>query len=168
MKKIVLVSATTISLLLACGAGKNGPSDCNNCGKSEKPITKPSKMKTSNNKKGSPFLITKGLPHMTKLVKQNWDNPTLALTTEQKEKLLIVRKNVMGMVARLTPEVVALRKEIVQVSHASTNREENFQENVKKLAALEAEATLGHLGCISQTKAILTPAQTAFLLSSMK
>jgi len=167
MKKIVLVSATTISLLMACGAGKNGQPGCSNCGKAEKPIAKPVKMKVPSKKKSSPFLITKGLPHMTKLVKQNWDNPELALSTEQKEKLLVVRKNVLGMVARLTPEVATLRKEILLASYAGTDIQE-YKEKVEKLAALEAEATLGHLGCIGQTKTILTPAQTAFLLSTMK
>ncbi len=166
MKKLILVSATTVSLLMACGAGgKQGKmkEGCSDCAKSEKPMH----MKQKAMKKSSPFLIKKGLPHMTKLVKMNWDNPKLALTAEQKEKLLNVRESVMGMVQRIKPEVAALQQEIIQASRSGTSSQA-LKEKIEKLASLEAEATLGHLGCIEQTKAILTPEQTALLLSSKK
>jgi hypothetical protein len=41
MKKLVLVSTTTISLLMACGAGGNKgnmKSGCSDCAKTEKPM----------------------------------------------------------------------------------------------------------------------------------
>jgi len=167
MKKILLVSVTTIPLLMAaCGTGGNNgkmKSGCNDCAKSEKPM----QMKQKAMKKSSPFLIKKGLPHMTMLVKKNWDNPELALTAKQKEKLLNVRKNVMSMVQRIKPEVIALQQEIIQASRSGTSSQA-LKEKIEKLASLEAEATIGHLGCIEQTKAILTPEQTALLLSSKK
>ena len=167
MKKFVLISATTVSLLMACGAGKNGESGCSNCAKGEKPIAKPVKMETKSTKKGSPFLVQNGLPHMTKLVKENWGNPSLGLTKAQKEKLLVVRENVLGMVQRVTPQIAALRKEIRKGSYAGIDNQA-LKAKVEQLAALQIEATLGHLSCIAQTKTILTPKQATFLLSTMK
>ncbi len=166
MKKLLLVSATTISLVMACGAG-SGKSECGDCKKSEKSMHMQQKGMQKGMKKSTPFLIKKGLPHMTKLVKKNWDNPELALTAEQKEKLLVVRKNVMGMVKRLKPEVSTLEKEIIQASRAGESSDA-LKSKIEKLASLETEATLGHLGCIEQTKAILTKEQTKYLLSHRK
>lgn len=166
MNKLVLVSATTISLLMACGAGGNKgniKSGCSDCTKTEKPI----QAEQRDVKKISPFLIKRGLPHMTKLVKKNWDNPKIALTNTQKEKLLEVRQSVTKLVKRIEPEVIALQKEIIRASHSGTSSQA-LKEKVEKLASLETEATLGHLECIEQTKAILTPEQTMLLLSPVK
>jgi Spy/CpxP family protein refolding chaperone len=80
---------------------------------------------------------------------------------------LKIRQNVMGLVKRIKPEVATLQQEIIQSSHSGSSSEA-LKEKVEKLASLEAEATIGHLGCIEQTKAILTPEQTALLLSPTK
>jgi len=170
MKKLLLVSATTISLVMACGAGSNR-SECGDCKKSEKQMHMQQKGMQKGMHKGmkksTPFLIKRGLPHMTKLVKKNWDNPELALTAEQKEKLLVVRKSVMEIVKRLKPEVRALEQEIIQASRAGESSDA-LKDKIEKLASLETEATLGHLGCIEQTKAILSEDQVKYLLSYKK
>ena len=42
-----------------------------------------------------PFLIQGKLPHLTMMVKILWNDEDLALTTTQKEKLLVIRKHTM-------------------------------------------------------------------------
>ena len=113
----------------------------------------------------SPFLIKHGLPHLTIDVMRNWDNPAFALTAEQKEKLTTVKKETMGTVKKLKPEVIALRKEIVQASTSGT-KAADLKEKVDKLASMEAEATMVQLSCIEKTKDILTKDQLLFLLSN--
>jgi len=112
----------------------------------------------------SPFLIKHGLPHYTKMLMKSWDDPKLALTAEQKEKLMVVRKETMGSVMKLKPEVMKLRKEIVMAAKSGT-KAADLKEKVEKLASLEAEATMTHLKCIENTKAVLTPDQLAYLKS---
>ena len=51
----------------------------------------------------SPFLVNvSGLPHMTKLLVHNWDKKALGLSSEQKEKLLVVRQETMKAVKKLS------------------------------------------------------------------
>jgi len=115
-------------------------------------------------KKHSPFLIKHGLPHMTKMMMQHWDDEKLALTPEQKEKLLVIRKETIGGVKQLKPEVMQLTKAVVQASKAGESAA-SLKEKVDKLAQLEAEATMIHLNCIEKTNAVLTPAQKSYLQS---
>ena len=171
MKKIALASIATLSMLLAApntgmmggqGQGSQMKSGCKckmNGGMMDK------KQKMMKKKMNSPFLIKHGLPHLTKDVMKNWDNPAFELTAEQKEKLTAVRKETMGAVMKLKPEVIALRKEIVQAS-TSGAKAADLKEKVDKLASMEAEATMVHLGCIEKTKDILTKDQLLFLIAN--
>ena len=164
MKKIALVSIATLSMLLAApnagmmgGQGQGAQMKCG--GKMQM------KKKMMKKKMNSPFLIKHGLPHLSKDVMRNWDNPAFGLTADQKEKLTAVRKETMGAVMKLKPEVMALKKEIVQASTSGT-KAADLKEKVNKLASMEAEATMVHLNCIEKTKDILTKDQLLFLLSN--
>ncbi len=162
MKKVLLSSIAAFSLLIVsaeadgmkCGAGKCGAAMKQGAAKQ---MTKHKKHKQS------PFLIKHGLPHLTKMVAKSWDDAQLALTPEQKAKLTEVRKTTMSGVKRLKPEVMKLQKEIVEASKAGT-KADTLKAKVEKLASLEAEATMVHLNCIDNTKAILTKAQYDYLM----
>ena len=116
-------------------------------------------------KMNSPFLIKHGLPHMTKMVMPYIDDPAFNLTEEQKVKLTEIRKETMGSIMKIKPEVMQLRREIVQASTSGTAAD-SLKAKVEKLASLEAEATMTHLKCIEKTKAVLTKDQLLFLLSN--
>ncbi len=119
---------------------------------------------TQNNKKASPFLITtRGMPHLTKMVKQNWNNREFNLTQEQKEKLLVVRKSTMSAVMELKPQVLKLEKKIKKATMKGETPQ-NIYPMVEKLSKLKADATKVHIDCIYNTKNILTDAQLKFLL----
>jgi len=116
-------------------------------------------------KMNSPFLIKHGLPHMTKMVMPYMNDPVFNLTAEQKAKLTEIRKETMGSIMKIKPEVMQLRREIVQASTSGTAAD-SLKAKVEKLASLEAEATMTHLKCIEKTKAVLTKDQLLFLLSN--
>ncbi len=112
----------------------------------------------------SPFLINQeGLPHMTKLLLQNWDKATLGLTEEQKEKLLVVRQETMDAVMKIKKQVKVLEADIIE---ALVDGEEpkSVHAKVDEVAKLKAEATKVHLKCISATISILSDEQLEFLL----
>ena len=180
IKKLTLTSIAALSLLfvsanaesvkkcntgMKCAAGKCGS------GMAQKPNMKPNMkpdMKMKHKKKhNSPFLIKHGLPHLTKLVMKNWDNPALALSEKQKLKLEKVRMETMGFVKSAKSEVMALKKEIIEASKAGT-KAADLKEKVEKLAALEAEATIVHLECLDSTRATLSKEQLATLRSFKK
>ena len=110
----------------------------------------------------SPFLITSGMPHMTKLVKQNWDNPLLNLSKAQKEKLLVVRKATMQSIMRIKPQVKKLEKKIIAMTMAGESPKK-LNPMAEQLAQLKAEATKVHIRCIYDTSNILTKKQVEFL-----
>ena len=117
-------------------------------------------------KKVSPFLITKGLPHYTMIIKKRWDDPKLALTAEQKAELLKVRKATMGSILSLKPKIAELRKKIVKGAMSGATPE-SLSADVEKLAKLKAEATRTHLKCIYDTRRILTPSQLEYIDSTI-
>jgi len=104
---------------------------------------------------------------MTKMVKMNWNNPAFGLTAEQKQKLIAVRKETMSAVMQLKPEVMRLKKEIVQGTLSGV-KAADLKEKVNTLALKEAEATMVQLNCIEKTKEILTKDQLFFLVAKKK
>lgn len=118
-------------------------------------------------KRNSPFLIKYGLPHMTKMVIRYWDDPSFGLSEAQKQKLLTIRKNTVGAVQRITPEVKILKQEIIAAS-TSGAKADMLKAKVDKLASLEAEATMVHLKCIEETTKVLSKEQLLFLLSQKR
>ncbi len=114
--------------------------------------------------KSKPFLITGYMPHLTKKVKKNWDNPELAFTDVQKEKLIQVRKATIKSVMKLKKEILALEKD-VSAATMSGETPESLKAKVDQIAKLKASATMTHIKCIYDTKNILDAKQFEFLLS---
>lgn len=111
----------------------------------------------------SPFLINQeGLPHMTKILLQNWDKASLGLSSDQKEKLLVVRKETMSAVMKVKKQVKVLEAEIIE---AMVDGEEpkSVYSKIDNVAKLKAQATRAHLKCISDTVSILSDEQMEFL-----
>lgn len=112
----------------------------------------------------SPFLMNnENLPHISKLLLENWDKATLGLTDEQKTKLLIVRKETMSTIKKIKIKLEPLEYDIVQ---AMVDREDpkSIEKQLETVAKLKVEATKIHLKCISSTTSILTDEQVEFLL----
>lgn len=113
--------------------------------------------------KQSPFLITGKLPHLTKLLKQQWDNPVLQLTDEQKPKLLVIRKQTITGIKNLAPKIASLQKQITEgISTGKTPDE--LHSTVQTISKLKAEATMIHLKCIFDTRKVLNKRQLNILL----
>ncbi len=110
------------------------------------------------NKNSPPFLIMGKLPHLTKLLMQQWNNPALQLTDAQKEKLLIVRKDTIGGAKKLGAEIAALEQQVVE-GLASDKTPEDLKGLVDQVAGLKAQATMLHLACIFNTEKILNKEQ---------
>ena len=112
----------------------------------------------------SPFLVNAtGLPHMTKLLVENWDKAKLGLSPEQKSKLLVVRKETITAVKVIKKQLIDLEAEVVE---AMIDREapKSVEKQLAKIAKLKTEGTKIHLKCISDTTSILSEEQVAFLL----
>ena len=114
-------------------------------------------------KKQSPFLITGELPHLTKLLMQQWDNSTLHLTEEQKPQLLVVRKETLASVKNLAPQIASLQKQVTEGIFNGKNPDE-LHSIVQAISKLKAEATMIHLKCIFDTSKILNQQQLDILL----
>lgn len=113
--------------------------------------------------KNSPFLITGKLPHHTKLLIKQWDNPELHLLDEQKTKLLVVRKETISAAQKLGKEIGELEQQVVEGSLGGKAPEE-LQALVQEVAKLKAEATMIHLHCIYNTSKVLDQQQLALLM----
>lgn len=115
-------------------------------------------MSTSLSAKQKPFLIHGQLPHLTKNVMQLWDDEDLALTPQQQKKLKKIRMRTVGGLATIKGEVFPLEAEIVQASAKGIDPE-TMEDELEKLAELRAEATMLHLRCIYDTRAVLSKKQ---------
>ena len=156
IKKLTITSLTALSLLLVTAQAEEVKT------MNEASMAKMG-TKMHAQRKDSPFLIKHGIPHMTHLLKMSWDDAKLALTPEQKEKLLAVRKETMGSVKALKPQVQALRKEIREAA-VTAAKATDLKSKVEKLAVLEAEATMAHLKCLDDSKAVLKPEQVTYIM----
>ncbi len=117
-----------------------------------------------NKGKFSPFLInSKKMPHMTKLLKMNWQNKVLNLSAQQKEPLLQIRKRTMKAVMELAPQIKKLEHEIERLT-MQRESVKDISEMLDQLAKLKAEASKVHVKCIHDTLSILEQTQVDFLL----
>ncbi len=116
----------------------------------------------STKKPAKPFLIQGQLPHLTGIVKIFWDDKDLALTKEQKKKLLVVRKETMGAAKSLGKQIIKLEQKIIKASNENSDPNKS-KEDVYKLAKLRADATMVHLNCIYKTRKILTKKQLSII-----
>ena len=113
--------------------------------------------------KNSPFLINSdALPHMTKLLIQNWDKATIGLSKEQKEKLLVVRKETLGAIKKIKESLAPLEAQVTEdiVDEDITK----LKPIVDKIAKLKAQATMAHIKCIKDTVSILNDEQLEALV----
>ena len=117
---------------------------------------------TMQQKPTKPFLIQGKLPHLTMMVKQMWNDEDLALTKEQKAKLLEIRKETIKALRTLKPEVAQLEAKIVAAVQSGEDRK-NLETDLQKLAQLNTKATMIHLNCIYKTRHILTQDQRDIL-----
>ena len=172
MKKIVLTSIAALSLMMVSAQAEGMKCAAGKCGAGmSKPMKQGGQMQKAKKmhkmRMNSPFLIKHGLPHYTKMLMKSWDDPKLNLSETQKAELLEVRKATMSSVMKLKPEVMKLRKEIVQAAKSGA-KAADLKAKVEKLASLEAEATMTHLKCIEDTKAVLSPEQIQYLKQKRK
>ena len=125
------------------------------------------KMKTDgkmNALKNSPFLMNQdALPHLTKILMENWEKGTLNLSDEQKKKLLTVRKETLAGVKKIK---MALRELEVEVIELTVDEEplKTIQPKVDEVAKLKAQATMIQLKCLKNSIEILTEEQLELLL----
>ena len=112
--------------------------------------------------KNSPFLIVGKIPHLTKLLMQQWDNPELNLSDAQKTKLLVVRKTTLTGVRKLGPEIAPLEKQVADGIFAGKTPDE-LSSTVEAISKLKAEATMVQLRCIYDTSQILDQQQLDLL-----
>ena len=113
--------------------------------------------------KSSPFLITGKIPHLTKLLMQQWDDPELNLSDLQKPKLLEIRKETLTRVRDLAPEIGSLEKQVAD-GIFSGQTAEDLSSIVTTIAKLKAEETMIQLRCIDATQKILDQRQLDVLL----
>ncbi len=119
-------------------------------------------MASGGKQKNSPFLITGKLPHLTKLLMQQWENPDLQLTEDQKGKLLEVRKTTMTGAKKFGQEVAELEQKVVEGALGGKSPEE-LRSLVEKISEIKANATMLHLQCIYTTNNILDQRQLGVL-----
>lgn len=119
---------------------------------------------TGQQEKQSAFLITGGLPHLTKLLMHHWDNSALNLTEEQKTKLLVVRKETIAGIQNLGPQITPLEKEVTEGIFNGKTPDE-LHSLVHDIAILKAQATMLHLKCIYDTGKILDQQQLDILMN---
>ncbi len=172
MKKIVLTSIAALSMIMVSAQAEGMKCAAGKCGTGmSKPMKQGGMMhkakKMHKMRMNSPFLIKHGLPHYTKMLMKSWDDTKLNLSEDQKAKLLKVRKATMSSIMKLKPEVMKLRKEIVQAARSGA-KTADLKTKVEKLASLEAEATMTQLKCIEDTKAVLTAEQIKYLMEKRK
>ena len=113
--------------------------------------------------KSSPFLITGKIPHLTKLLMQQWDDPELNLSDLQKPKLLEIRKETLTRVRDLAPEIGSLEKQVAD-GIFSGQTAEDLSSIVTTIAKLKAEETMIQLRCIDATQKVLDQRQLDVLL----
>ncbi len=112
--------------------------------------------------KNSPFLITGKMPHLTKLLMQQWENPDLNLSEEQRTQLLVVRKETMTGARSFAKEINDIEQQVAAGSVAGKPPEE-LKPLVEQVAKLKEAATMLHLSCIYKTSKILDKKQLAVL-----
>lgn len=117
-----------------------------------------------NSLKGSPFLMNQdALPHVTKILLENWDKGSLGLTSEQKEKLLVVRKETMSGVKKIKKALQILEEAIIEMSVDGEDLAK-IEPKVQEVAKLKAQATMIQLKCLKDSIEILNDEQMEMIL----
>ena len=171
MKRALGVIALSTAILF--GAGVSAMEKDNNAtsGKMQK-MQKKEKKKLAKGRKGraamrSIFLIQRGLPHYSMILKRLWDDKELALSEKQKKELLAIRKETMRSLRKLKREIIPLKRDIVRKARRGTEAKK-LSESLEKLAKLKEEATMTQLLCMQKTRELLSPKQLKYMREKMK
>ena len=111
-----------------------------------------------------PFLILSGIPHYTGIIQMNWDNKELALTKEQKVKLLKIRKETMQGIISMKKKIAPLEAKVIGKIEFDSELKE-FDKILIQISKYKAEATKVHLKCVYDTKKVLTEKQLDILMT---
>ena len=111
-----------------------------------------------------PFLILSGIPHYTGIIQMNWDNKELALTKEQKVKLLQIRKETMQGIISMKKKITPLEVKVVEKIEFDSELKE-FDPILEQIAKYKAQATKVHLKCVYDTKKVLSEKQMDILMT---
>ena len=115
--------------------------------------------------KNSPFLINQSeLPHLTKLLIEDWDKEKLSLTPEQKEKLLVVRKKTISAVKKIKKALKALEAEVIDMTADEDIGLKEIQVKVDEISKLKNQGTMIHIKCLKESIKILSDEQLEVLL----
>ena len=114
--------------------------------------------------KNSPFLMNiDALPHLTKMLMHHWDKEALNLSKEQKEKLLVVRKETMSGVQKIKKALKPLQSKIMDLMYEGEELKA-IQPKVDEVSKLKNQATMIHLKCLKDSIEILTDEQMEYIL----
>ncbi|MCK5110481.1 MAG: hypothetical protein KAQ94_03090 [Arcobacteraceae bacterium] len=111
-----------------------------------------------------PFLILSGIPHYTGIIQMNWDNKDLALTKEQKVKLLQIRKETMQGIISMKKKIAPFKNKVIEQIEFDSELKE-FDTILEQIAAYKVQATKVHLKCVYETKKVLTQEQLDLLIT---
>lgn len=112
----------------------------------------------------STFLINeKELPKLTKLLIENWGKGKLSLSNCQKEKLLLIRQEIIKTIMEIKDKVAFLESDIVEMT-VDGDDIENIEVKVNEVAKLKAKATITQIKCLKDTLEILNDKQLYILL----
>ena len=112
-----------------------------------------------------PFLVTGKMPHLTGILKQRWDDPDLALTSEQKQVLLEIREETMSGVMGLAQKLEPLESSLAQKAMGGAPPEQ-LAPLVETISSLKTRATMIHLTCIHNTMEVLDDRQLTLLVDA--
>lgn len=114
--------------------------------------------------KSSPFLMNQdSLPHLTKILLENWTKGTLNLTDEQKEKLLRVRQDTLIGVKKIKKILSNLEPEIIEMVVDNQDRFK-IERKLKEVASLKVKASLIQFKCLQDSIKNLNDKQIDLLL----
>ena len=112
----------------------------------------------------STFLINeKELPKLTKLLIENWGKGKLSLSNCQKEKLLLIRQEIIKTIMEIKDKVAFLESDIIEMT-VDGDDIENIEVKVNEVAKLKAKATITQIKCLKDTLEILNDKQLYILL----
>ena len=114
--------------------------------------------------RNSPFLMNQSsLPKITLLLMQNWGKGKLGLSSEQKEKLLNIRKRVISSIKIIKEELYEVERDILELTMYE-GEIELIRIKVTEASKLKAEATMIQIKCIIESVDILNEEQLAVLV----
>ena len=126
------------------------------------------KMQTNNrlnSLKNSPFLINQdALPHLTKILIENWNKEKLGLTAPQKKKLLVVRTDTLKSIKRIKKLLKVLETEIIDLTADEDSKIKEISKKLERISTLKSEATMTQIKCLRESIKILNEKQLELLL----